>query len=90
MRTSAVQVNKREKYHHQTQTIGNVSEMATTVTRFTSGQQTVHFICTTKPKPVSGQNLKPVWQIDYTLGILGVKCYIKWSTFVETTVTQKG
>jgi len=46
-------VNKREKYHHQTQTMENISQMAATVTRFTSGQQTVDFICTTKPKPVS-------------------------------------
>jgi len=45
-------VNKREKYHHQTQTVGNISQMAATATHFTSGQQTVHFICSMKLKPV--------------------------------------
>ena len=29
------------------------------------GQQTVHIMCTTKPKSVSGSILKPVCQIDY-------------------------
>ena len=33
--------------------MGNISQMAATVTRLSSDQQTVHFICTTKPKPVS-------------------------------------
>ena len=51
---SAVPVNKREKYHHQTQTMGNISQMAAMVTQFTSGPQTVYFICTTRPKQVSG------------------------------------
>jgi len=54
MLTSVVLVNKREKYHHQSQTMGSISQMAATVIQFTSGQQTVHCICTTKPKPVSG------------------------------------
>ena len=31
MWTSAVLVNKREKYHHQTQTMENISQMAATV-----------------------------------------------------------
>jgi len=47
-------VNKCENYQHQTPTVGNISQMAAAVTRFTSGQRTVHFICTTKPKSVSG------------------------------------
>jgi len=50
-----------EKYYNQTQTVGNISQIAATVTLFkpTSGRQTVYFICTTNPKPV--------WQIDYAL-----------------------
>jgi len=62
-----VLMNKLEKYHHQTQRMGTSPNYGCHGNTFTSGQQNVLFICTTKPKPVSGSNRKPVWQIDYAL-----------------------